>query len=118
MGIWVHALLNVNSINLTIIYVWIKCILSSKMQIILLRFKSEKQQWVLEWTDTQTYTWLKVRFMQTAKTLNLNLQTGPFQISQSHITHSGDDSGLGNCNLKELLTYLSKVAAFRVIKTL
>ena len=28
------------------------------MQIILLRFKSEKQQWVLEWTDTQTYTWL------------------------------------------------------------
>ena len=25
------------------------------MQIILLKFKSEKQQWVLEWTDTQTY---------------------------------------------------------------
>ena len=38
--------------------------------------------------------------------------------SQSHITHSGDDSGLGHCNIKELLTYLSKVAAFRVIKTL
>ena len=30
---------------------------------------------------------------------NLNLQTGPFQISQSHITHSGDDSGLGHCNI-------------------
>ena len=49
---------------------------------------------------------------------NLNLQTGPFQISQSHITHSGDDSGLGHCNIKELLTYLNKVAALRVIKTL
>ena len=65
MGIWVQALLHVNSVNLTIIYVWIKCILSSKMQIILLRFKSEKQQWVLERTDT----WLKVIFMQTANTL-------------------------------------------------
>ena len=49
---------------------------------------------------------------------NLNLQTGPFKISQSHITHNGDDSGLGNCNFKELLTYLSKIAAFSAIKTL
>ena len=24
-------------------------------------FKSEKQQWILEWTDTQTYTWMKYK---------------------------------------------------------
>ena len=57
-------------------------------------------------------------FFGALRELMLNLQTGPFQISQSHITHSGDDNGLGNCNLKQLLTYLSKVAAFRVIKAL
>ena len=50
--------------------------------------------------------------------VQLKFANWTIQISQSHITHSGDDSGLGHCNIKELLTYLSKVAAFRVIKTL